>query len=354
MASFQGDGLSIDDEYAILNRCCDWSPAESKQRRREAREYFDLYEDQLRQLDLEYSKTLGETWPYAHKSHRQLLDVIGVIRDLGESTTLIQVRQAIQANSNLIVANSSILDSVIYAALRVWLLVNFRAPENRSLGMNRPCVEWRENTCLKVVLNQVFPKSTTELTLSQRRLSPHFTIANMSSICGLKVKWASTLDDHLYLDRQYKVLRIFPDREWLVLKADAARTQTATSNIRITSAPLPAEVYEETSRTLDLLFPSWDKPTQRLLKRKGKTFNSLNSRNRMLDLKHYPYWKDRLLELNEDIFLGPPEGWAQLWNDRRDPQKFWTFWIALAVFTLTIASTIASVLQTWATLRTSK
>lgn len=130
-------------------------------------------------------------------------------------------------------------------------------------------------------------------------------------------------------------------------------SQPANSNHRICSAPLPAEAYEETSRTLDLLFPSWDKRTQKFLKRKGKQFHSSHSQNRVLDLKHYPYWKDRILELNKDIFLRPVEGWAQLWNDRRDPQKFWTFWIALAVFTLTIASTVASILQTWAALRMS-
>lgn len=223
MASFRGFGVSLDDEYAILEICCDWSSVESMQRRKEAREYFDLYDEQLRQLDLEYSTELGETWPYAQKSHRQLLDAVEVIRNLGDSATLKQVRQAIKGRSNLIIANISILDSVIYAALRVWLLVNFRAPENRSLGMNRPCIEWQENACLRAVLNEVFTMSTTELTLSQRRLSPHFTIANMSSICGLKIEWASTLDDHLYLDRQHKVLRIFSDRDWLLLKAEAAR-----------------------------------------------------------------------------------------------------------------------------------
>ena len=370
-AEDHGQVLSIDDEYLILETCCDWSLAESKQRRTEVQQYFSLYREQLRQLDLDYDATGGKVWPFAQRSHRQLLDTVDVVRDLGDEVTFEQVRKEIQVRSGLIIPHSSILDSLVYAALRVWLLVNFRAPEDESIGANRPCIQWPEDTLLKSALDAIFTTSETVLSSSQRRLSPLFTAANMVSICGLKIEWASTLDDHLYLDRQHKVLRIFPHRDWLLLKAEAASASNnrgrgfagvdvlatdkfplASSSSKICSAPFPAEVYEETSRTLDLLFPSWDKPTQRFLRRKARDFHSSNSQKRMLDLKFYPYWKDRILELNEDVFMGPAEGWAQLWNDRRDPQKFWTFWIALAVFTLTMASTVASVVQIWATLRT--
>lgn len=118
----------------------------------------------------------------------------------------------------------------------------------------------------------------------------------------------------------------------------------------MSSAPLPAELYAETGRTLDLLFPAYDKKTQRFLESEKKDFLFSHSvedaHHRTLDLKDYPYWRDRLLELNEDIFLAPAEGLAQLWYDRRDPQKFWTFWLALSVFVLTIVSTVATIIQT--------
>lgn len=350
MESFLERGVSIDDEYVILESCFDWSRAESKRRRSEAREYFEAYELQLRHLDLEYSRRLGDVWPFAQKSQGHLLRIIDNIRDLGRGATLQQAICAVQADSQLIVERKESLLPPIYAALRAWLLVNFRREEVRSGGGNRPCVEWLEGVTIGTVLNNVFRVSSTELTLAQRRLSPHFTAATMVSICGLKIEWATTLDDHLNLDRQCKTLRIFPYRKWLLLKTEAAVQNEQTRN-RLSSAPLPADLYAETSRTLDLLFPAWDRRTQKLLKEKGKNFHSSYSRNRLLDLKHYRFWKDRLLELNEDIFLAPPEGFAQLWSDRRDPQKFWTFWIALAVFILTVASTVASVLQTWATLR---
>jgi hypothetical protein len=77
----------------------------------------------------------------------------------------------------------------------------------------------------------------------------------------------------------------------------------------------------------------------------------IQPRQRSRDLRDYPYWRDRILELYEDIFLGDPEGWTQLWRDRRDMQKFWTFWIALAIFMLTLVSTAASIVQTWAALQ---
>jgi hypothetical protein len=126
---------------------------------------------------------------------------------------------------------------------------------------------------------------------------------------------------------------------------------TQTAQDALSNLPLPNDFVEETNRTLDLLFPSTDDRTRKFLKSRGKDFHMIQPRQRSRDLRDYPYWRDRILELYEDIFLGDPEGWTQLWRDRRDMQKFWTFWIALAIFMLTLVSTAASIVQTWAALQ---
>lgn len=115
--------------------------------------------------------------------------------------------------------------------------------------------------------------------------------------------------------------------------------------------PYPDGLLQETNKTFDLLFPSWDQATQQLLHKGNKNFHRLQPQPRSLDLRNYPYWKERLLEVYEEVYLAPPVCWAQLWCDRRDPQKFWTFWIALAILLLTVMSTAASIAQIWATVK---
>jgi hypothetical protein len=70
--------------------------------------------------------------------------------------------------------------------------------------------------------------------------------------------------------------------------------------------------------------------------------------SRTLNMLEFDRWKDRLTELYEEVFQSPPVSWAQLWRDRRNPQQFWTFWIALLILALTIVSTFATVIQSWA------
>jgi hypothetical protein len=105
---------------------------------------------------------------------------------------------------------------------------------------------------------------------------------------------------------------------------------------------------KETIRTLDLLFPSWHKETGVFLKKKGQSFHDIVDpleHGRTLHLLDFHHWRDRLLQVSEDIYQSPPSSWAQLWNDTRNPQQFYTFWIALVILGLTLVSTVTSVVS---------
>lgn len=123
--------------------------------------------------------------------------------------------------------------------------------------------------------------------------------------------------------------------------------------IKCCRSPLPLEVLEETARSLDLLFPFWETRTIDFLAKERQDFHEQGpfAVNRALSLSDFDHWRDRLLELHEEVFLSPPVSWAQLLRDRRSPQQFWTFWIALAVLILTFSSTVASIVQAWASLQ---
>jgi hypothetical protein len=80
--------------------------------------------------------------------------------------------------------------------------------------------------------------------------------------------------------------------------------------------------------------------------------------SRPLKLRGFKYMREHLLELYEEVFLSPPASWAQLWSDRRNPQQWFTFWLALIIAILTVIATfftilgtVTSMIQTWATLK---
>ena len=105
--------------------------------------------------------------------------------------------------------------------------------------------------------------------------------------------------------------------------------------------------------SLDLLFPFWDSNTVALLAKERQTFHEYGpfEGTTTLTLSDFVHWRDRLLELHEEIFQSPPVSWAQLWRDRRSPQQFWTFWIAILILALTVLSTVATIIQAWASVK---
>lgn len=115
-------------------------------------------------------------------------------------------------------------------------------------------------------------------------------------------------------------------------------------------SPLPEPLLVETLWTLNLLFPHWDPGTVALLRGHGQYFQDVGPYEGppTLNLVEFEYWRDRIAELYDVVFSSPPVSWAQLWKDRRNPQQFWTFWIALVILALTLVSTAATVVQTWA------
>jgi hypothetical protein len=65
----------------------------------------------------------------------------------------------------------------------------------------------------------------------------------------------------------------------------------------------------------------------------------------------FNHWRDRLLEVHDVIFKPPAVSWSQLWKDRRNIQQFWAFWVGLPILLLTFVSTVASIVQAWASVK---
>lgn len=309
-------------------------------------EYFTFYKDETALLLMGEGKHWANRWTFPIQTHGHAVEVVEILQKSVSTPHHDEVRRQVRQKLLLpATSNFEAEDQAINLALRLWLMINFRNPQHIGLGQGRPCIVWRDSCTLSAQVESLFQRSTTELSPSQKRLHPNFKAANLVNICRLKLRWTSSLEDHLRLDREHNTLWVFAFRRFLKF------AEGLDSGSNTNTFPISAELLDETSRTLDLLFPSWDRNTKRMMKKLNLDFHRVHHRDRSLNLKDYPFWRDRLLELYEDVYLAPPEGWAQLWYDRRDPQKFWTFWVAFVVLLLAVLSTIATLLQTVLTSR---
>ena len=68
---------------------------------------------------------------------------------------------------------------------------------------------------------------------------------------------------------------------------------------------------------------------------------------KILNIAQLEHFREQMLELKEDVFDDPPFTWTRFFIQLRDPEKFMNFWMALvAIFVLTLISTITSIMQT--------
>jgi hypothetical protein len=114
---------------------------------------------------------------------------------------------------------------------------------------------------------------------------------------------------------------------------------------------IPLTVLQDTLLSLNLLFPHWDPLTDNFMLQHDQNFHLDGSFNesRTPSLSDFHHFRDRLYEL-DCVFHSPPVGWTQIWADRRNPQQWYTFWLAVIIFVLTvifgIISSVAAIIQT--------
>ena len=75
------------------------------------------------------------------------------------------------------------------------------------------------------------------------------------------------------------------------------------------------------------------------------------------ELQSYPYWHERLRQIQNLYDRQSPSNLKQWWFDRRNRPQWATFWVAFVVFVLTVVfgviSSVTGVLQVYASFRSS-
>ncbi|KAH6613527.1 hypothetical protein F5144DRAFT_406763 [Chaetomium tenue] len=147
----------------------------------------------------------------------------------------------------------------------------------------------------------------------------------------MKICWTTNIVDHLRLSDDDQTVFIFHHAMFLRYQRGLA------------TSPFPDGFTDETLRTLALLFPQNDRKSHRWVRGQlaGHTLDpsilrcgSLRAQNRRFE--HFSFWHDRLIILKQAFDESSPRGLRQWWEDRRNSVQWYTFWVAILVFIMTL------------------
>jgi hypothetical protein len=169
--------------------------------------YFEYYVEELHLHQFATSPQAQLAANLDVQTHEDVLPIVSILRG-NLDTKKSDLRELLR--KEFVGRDDRRLDRSVDLAIRLWLMVNLQEPEYQSLRSQTPCIQWEEGTTLRVFSEKLFPHSRWKITAKESRLHPYFTAVNMVRICGLKVEWTTSLEDHLRLDRRRKALRVFP------------------------------------------------------------------------------------------------------------------------------------------------
>ncbi|KAM7210297.1 hypothetical protein V8F06_014316 [Rhypophila decipiens] len=196
----------------------------------------------------------------------------------------------------------------------------------KSHGISgRSAVFW-ENGSLQSKLASHFAPDV-QLDADNKKLGRVFTARNLSQMSGIEIKWTTNLADHLRLVDHDRAVLIFQGASFLKFQNS------------LDSSPLPKALITETLDTLALLFPSSDKQTRDWLVQivpepDIATCGALLTSQRRIE--NFSIWHDRLVILKQAFDEAQPASLSQWWYDRRNRVQWYTFWVAILVFIMTM------------------
>ena len=292
-------------------------------------------------------------------THRHLVDIIALLKDTKAYNSPSQgTREAIirTVMRDPVVAHSkNLAGTLVDLAAGLWLMLSISKYPG-DISYDEPII-WEDEEALvplglvdKTFFNQY---NSTDLV----KLPQSFTAAHLEQIAGIKVIWTSNLADHLLLKDDDTKLMLFHQISILQLHKMSSTTL------------LPKDLVDETIRSISLLIPPvfgepnpWFQQQRKKSQEKGQIdaqagiCERLNSSERQIG--KFKYWRDRLVLLKRTFDDAEPRNISQLWWDDRKKTQWFTFWVAVLVFVMTvffgIVQSVAGIVQAWASVRSLK
>ena len=188
--------------------------------------YFKYYTEELGLLRKSISAESWQTACLAVQKYEDIFLIIDILRD-HPGLRRPEIRQYL--SSKLPSSDASSVDRAINLAIRLWLMINVQEPEFEGLRYEATSIQWNNEQTLEVFIQSLFPHARWHATAQSSRIGPHFTVAFMQRVCGLRIEWTTSLHDHLRLDLQRKSLKVFPYKCYLQALIDSYERDGNTS-----------------------------------------------------------------------------------------------------------------------------
>ncbi|KAH7027959.1 uncharacterized protein B0I36DRAFT_246390 [Microdochium trichocladiopsis] len=227
-------------------------------------------------------------------------------------------------------------ENSINLAARLLTMLKIGRAENQVAA--RGYLDWSAGT-LRELISQRFSDAPI-LDFTHTRFPKTFDAWSLDSISGLSIEFTDNIADHLLLVDDDTTVLIFHHVTFLEYQGP--------DNL------FPPGFIEETKHTLALLFPQGTfgapqrgKEYKRKWLRKltaaaapcavdqrlGHCFGTLRAEQRHIERFHY--WRDRLVILKQAFDEATPTTISQWWHDRRNGERWYTFWVAILVLAVT-------------------
>jgi hypothetical protein len=283
--------------------------------------YFDYYENQCHHALHEQGKHI------LVRTHQQIVDIVSELKQGRSRVTIKGNITKLFKSHEKPPDEDEILDNSIDLAARLYLMVNIGAnPATVTQGRK---LLWDTSTSLKQFLWSNFTDCQV-LNNSNVRFEKTFTAFNMERIADMKIRWTNNLADHLRMvNDDEKIIAIFHHASFLQRQRD--------------NPLFPPGLIDETLRTLSLLFTRHDKQTKKWLQAlesssliDGHVMHIEKLRPDDRQIEAFRFWHDRLIILKQTFDESRPAKLSQWWYDRRDGYLWYTFWVAVFLFFMTI------------------
>ncbi|KAJ2995200.1 hypothetical protein NUW58_g1347 [Xylaria curta] len=226
-------------------------------------------------------------------------------------------------------------ESSIDLAARLLLMLKIGVVRHQA----NPChyLKWEKGN-LKDFVRERFNKPPV-LDCHHVRLPKSFDAWSISVIGGLRLEFTDNLADHLLLIDDDTTVLVFHHASFLECQVNTI---------------YPDGLVNETLRTLALLFPQSEFGSSvRGSSNKRKWLQKLrlasspclidpqvafcgNLRAEERQIEQFTFWRDRLIILKQIYDDAAPRTMRQWWHDRRNGERWFTFWVAVLVLMITI------------------
>ncbi|KAI0429288.1 hypothetical protein F5Y09DRAFT_262673 [Xylaria sp. FL1042] len=200
------------------------------------------------------------------------------------------------------------------------------------LGIDGPnTIRWDTGTLRDFTETYFGPGAGVRLQPDKPQIGKIFTALNLRKIGGMRIEWTRNLADHLRLVDDDKTVSIFDCVAFLKFQRKVHRQM------------FPPGFIDETLSTLSLLIPQNDTKTQEWIESQIEDHDldplltecgSLSTQERRFE--NFNYWNNRLVILKQALDESRPQTLSQWWFDRRNGVQWYTFWVAILVFLVTI------------------